>query len=111
MNARRSLVCVFLFINNREVTIYIGQKRMLPGSNGNEPLYSSQTSSDLLWGTICWSYWRGIGLHRARFVEDQGSEQMDWPSQSPDLNPTDDLWDYLGRQVNGFCFPFQCSTN
>ncbi|XP_054713698.1 zinc finger protein 836-like [Uloborus diversus] len=41
--------------------------------------------------------------HRARIVEeylnDLGSEQMEWPARSPDLNPIQHFLDYLGRQV------------
>ncbi|GBN05549.1 hypothetical protein AVEN_148409-1 [Araneus ventricosus] len=41
--------------------------------------------------------------HRAVIVEDylegHGLERMEWPAQSPDLNPINLNPDYLGRQV------------
>ncbi|GBM10435.1 hypothetical protein AVEN_263349-1 [Araneus ventricosus] len=48
----RNTLCESLAIGDREVLFYVGQVSTLPGPDRNGPLYSSQTSSDLLWRVI-----------------------------------------------------------
>lgn len=49
--------------------------------------------------------------HRARAVVDflrtNAIETLPWPARSPDLNPIEHLWDYLGRQVRARDPPVQ----
>ncbi|GFW34246.1 transposable element Tc1 transposase [Trichonephila clavipes] len=47
--------------------------------------------------------------HRTLAVQDcldsEGIQRLVWPVRSPDLNPIENLWDALGRQVAGRNYP------
>ncbi|GFV72205.1 transposable element Tcb2 transposase [Trichonephila clavipes] len=47
--------------------------------------------------------------HRALAVQDcldsEGIQRLVWPARSPDLNPIENVWDALGRQVAGRNYP------
>ncbi|CAK9801639.1 Transposable element Tcb1 transposase [Anthophora quadrimaculata] len=38
------------------------------------------------------------------FLAEQNVNVIKWPSQSPDLNPIEHLWDYVGRQLGSHSF-------
>ncbi|GFV56492.1 DDE_3 domain-containing protein [Trichonephila clavipes] len=47
--------------------------------------------------------------HRTLAVQDcldsEGIQRLVWPARSPDLNPIENAWDALGRQVAGLKYP------
>ncbi|GFV95951.1 transposable element Tc1 transposase [Trichonephila clavipes] len=47
--------------------------------------------------------------HRTLAVQDcldsEGIQRFVWPARSPDLNPIENMWDALGRQVSGRNYP------
>ncbi|GFV81930.1 uncharacterized protein TNCV_3151292 [Trichonephila clavipes] len=39
------------------------------------------------------------------FLDSEGIQRLVWPARSPDLNPIENVWDALGRQVAGRNYP------
>ncbi|GFS69905.1 transposable element Tcb2 transposase [Trichonephila clavipes] len=39
------------------------------------------------------------------FLETENIQRMSWPANSPDLNPIEDVWDMLGRQIAALSYP------
>ncbi|GFV11847.1 transposable element Tcb2 transposase [Trichonephila clavipes] len=40
-----------------------------------------------------------------QLLESEEIERMDWPARSPDLNPIEHLWDFLGRRLESRTLP------
>ncbi|GFT29213.1 transposable element Tc1 transposase [Trichonephila clavipes] len=40
-----------------------------------------------------------------QLLESEEIERMDWPARSPDLNPIEHVWDFLGRRLAARTFP------
>ncbi|GFX37984.1 transposable element Tcb2 transposase [Trichonephila clavipes] len=38
-------------------------------------------------------------------LDSEGIQRLVWPARSPDLNPIENVWDALGRQVAGRNYP------
>ncbi|GFW76229.1 transposable element Tc1 transposase [Trichonephila clavipes] len=47
-----------------------------------------------------------------QLLESEDIERMDWPARSPDLNPIQHVWDFLGRRLAVVgSFDWRCKTN
>ncbi|GFW36569.1 transposable element Tcb2 transposase [Trichonephila clavipes] len=44
-------------------------------------------------------------LAAEQLLESEDIERMDWPSRSPDLNPIEHVWDFLGRRLAARTLP------
>ncbi|GFT80560.1 transposable element Tcb2 transposase [Trichonephila clavipes] len=40
-------------------------------------------------------------------LDSEGIQRLVWPARSPDLNPIENVWDALGRQVAGRNYPLR----
>ncbi|GFT04719.1 transposable element Tcb1 transposase [Trichonephila clavipes] len=40
-----------------------------------------------------------------QLLESEDFERMDWPARSPDLNPIEHVWDFLGRRLAARTLP------
>ncbi|GFW17706.1 hypothetical protein TNCV_2652631 [Trichonephila clavipes] len=59
--------------------------------------------------TCCIMVWAGIMINgRTRLhdcLDSEGIQRLVWPARSPDLNPIENVWNALGRQVSGRNYP------
>ncbi|GFX74101.1 transposable element Tc1 transposase [Trichonephila clavipes] len=64
--------------------------------------------AEALW--LCSSFsWKAMHRHRTvaaeQLLESEDIERMDWPARSPDLNPIEHVWDFLGRRLTARTLP------
>ncbi|GFS56501.1 transposable element Tcb1 transposase [Trichonephila clavipes] len=82
--ARRSVVCVPLTRQHRTARLQWCRD------------YRNWTEQD--WACVLFSDERDC-------LDSEGIQRLVWPARSPDLNPIENVWDVLGRQVAGRNYP------
>ncbi|GFW28320.1 transposable element Tcb2 transposase [Trichonephila clavipes] len=70
---------------------------------------TSLKGTEVLW--VCSSFFMddNAPCHRTvaakQLLESEDIERMDWPARSPDLNPIEHVWDFLGRRLAARTLP------
>ncbi|GFX53617.1 hypothetical protein TNCV_1185471 [Trichonephila clavipes] len=52
-----------------------------------------------------WTTTQHVIEHSQDCLDSEGIQRFVWPARSPDLNPIENVWDALGRQVAGRNYP------
>ncbi|GFU85298.1 transposable element Tcb2 transposase [Trichonephila clavipes] len=75
----------------------------------NEFFFHMCVFLEALW--VCSSFFMDLNApcHRIvaaeQLLESEDIERMDWPARSPDLNPIEHVWDFLGRRLAARTLP------
>ncbi|GFU34368.1 hypothetical protein TNCV_1991541 [Trichonephila clavipes] len=48
---------------------------------------------------------RTVAAEQLQLLESEDIERMDWPARSPDLNPIEHVWNFLGRRLAARTLP------
>ncbi|GFV68196.1 transposable element Tcb2 transposase [Trichonephila clavipes] len=75
------------------VTTHIPYVRLFRGAMGLQFLFMDNNAP----------YHRAVAAEQ--LLESEDIERMDWPARSPDLNPIEHVWDFLGRRLAARTLP------
>ncbi|GFX16628.1 transposable element Tcb1 transposase [Trichonephila clavipes] len=60
---------------------------------------------EALWVCSSFSWTAMHHVAAEQLLESEDIERMDWPARSPDLNPIEQVWDFLGRRLAARTLP------